>query len=133
MRHKPNMTEAKTDLDALSMGVSGQQPRNGHGETGDLAREIMEERRNRLRKQNTKLDFEIQRHELELVDFGQIQRQVLRCNEVVKQSLFAMIRRVASQLVEMNTEEEIHECLRVALIACFNDLAYEQGRETPAD
>jgi hypothetical protein len=90
-----------------------------------LTRQVLEQRVIRLTRQNKKLDFEIQRVEEQFGDIAQMRREVLRANEVVKQTLYALVRRVSEQLALMEDPLEIQTFLHEQLTQAFNDLAYE--------
>jgi hypothetical protein len=127
MSRKPRLDEVRTDLESLSVGVQGS---NG---TSELTEEILRARRDRLRKQNTKLDFDIQRQEQQFVDFDLIKQQVLRANATVKSSLFALCIRVSEPLAVMDDPIAIEAFLRAELTQTLNSLAFEHGRTTSAD
>lgn len=86
---------------------------------------IAEERLKRLRKQNKKIDLDIQSRSGGLVDYETIKRQVIQANLSVKQQVLAVIERA-------NLARETKIDLKQQLTQALNDLAYERT-ETHAE
>jgi hypothetical protein len=130
-RGRNPLSASRTDVEDLSTTVAGtaHHTRNGNGaspETSRLAGEILAQRALRLTKQNTKLDFEIAKHEEQWGNITQMRRDVRRSNAVVMQSLYALANRVAEPVASMNDPQEIRDFLHAQLREACNDLAYEQ-------
>jgi hypothetical protein len=128
---KTGLAAAPTDAHFLSTAIAGAPPeRNGNGglpENHDLARQILEQRRVRLERQNKKLDIEISRQEEAWGSITELKNDVRRMNAVVRQSLYAMAGRISEPLALMDDPTAIRDVLRDELTAAFRDLAYEDG------
>lgn len=132
MPRKPAHSEIKSDTDMVSTHIAGI-VRNGHGDTDTLAHEILEQRKLRLEKQNKKLDYDLQKQEQQYVDFALIKQQVLRANQTVKSSLFALVMRVSAPLADMDDPLTIEAFLRAELTQTLNSLAYENTGTAPPE
>jgi hypothetical protein len=123
LKKKGFQAEIRNDLAELAVP--------GTALASHLATEILEERRDRLRKQNKKLDFEIEIQQQQYGDIAQLRRDVLRANAVVKHSLYALAVRIADDLALMDDPQQIRQLLHEQFSQTFNDLAYEH-RDTTA-
>jgi hypothetical protein len=130
MARKSTYSEIKSDLDTVSTRIAGVERNGSTPDSSRIAEEILVERRDRLRKQNVKLDHEIARAELTYGDLQEHRNQVLRANLVVKSGLFAMAIRISEQLALMDDPAAIQTFLHDQLSAVCNDLAYEGHRNT---
>lgn len=124
----PLLPEEARDLsNTINEGGSVEADSHSSEETKSVTREILEERRDRLRKQNKKLDFEIHRQEERYGDLTELRRDVERMNRVVVQSLKSMAGRVAEPLAAMDDPTEIKRFLLEQLAHVFRDLAENHG------
>lgn len=76
------------------------------------------------RKKNQKITLELKEKQGGLVDFDLIKRQVLQCNQMVKQQVLAVIERA-------NLPREARLLLRKQMVNALNELAYEQEQLSP--
>lgn len=121
----------KQDAEDFSTEVNeggSDRSQNKKGEVANtLTTEILEERRERLRKQNRKLDFELRKQEEKYGDLEEMRRDVQRMNRVVMQSLKSMAGRIAEPLAGMTDPREIKAFLLEQLAEVFQDLAEHHG------